>query len=359
MACQSGKMRHTARVSDQRMHMPQLDGLRAVAMCGVIYHHWLPAAWRFHFPTEAGLFFFFVLSGFLMTQGLLRERESMPLGTILKRFHLKRLVRIYPAYYAALAVAAAFGVKEIWLTPQWWLLNSQNFLILNLGYWPHGVSHFWTLAVEQQYYLVWPLVILLTPRKLLCPALILLTLISPLTRLSSAGDGWLSMDLIPWGVIDDFALGSLLALLMHRGVVFPHRIMDLAGLIALGCYGYLYVSWEMDHHIPHWCHFQQTCLALAFMAPISRAAHGRCGVASRWLEHPLLVSVGQWSYGIYLFHNLAPFLVGKVCWFLWSPALDPSLSLILRFPLYAAATAAMTWACRRWVEIPASRWLKR
>jgi peptidoglycan/LPS O-acetylase OafA/YrhL len=359
MACQREKFRHTARVSDQRVHMPQLDGLRAVAMFGVIYHHWLPSSWRFHFPTEAGLFLFFVLSGFLMTQGLLRERESLPVATILKRFHLKRLVRIYPAYYSALAFAAAFGVVEIWNAPQWWLLNAQNFFILGLRYWPPGVSHFWTLAVEQQYYLVWPLVILFTPRKLMLPALILLTLISPLTRLSSAAGGWLSMDLIPWGVIDDFALGSLLALLMHRGVMFPHRIMDAIGLLALACYGYLYISWEMNHAVPYWCHTQQTFLALTFMALISRAACGRSGAASRWLEHPRMVQLGQWSYGIYLFHNLAPFLVGKVFWFLWSPSLDPALSIALRLPLYILATAGLTWACRRWVETPALRWFKR
>ena len=134
--------------------MPQLDGLRALAMLGVIYHHWLPQSWRFHFPTEAGLFLFFVLSGFLMAQGLLREREVLPKAMILKRFHAKRFRRIYPAYYAALLLALALGVSELWEYPLWWLTNAQNFLILDLGYWPPSVSHFWTLAVEQQYYLV-------------------------------------------------------------------------------------------------------------------------------------------------------------------------------------------------------------
>lgn len=330
--------------------MPQLDGLRAVAMTGVMYHHWLPASWRFHFPTEAGLFLFFVLSGFLMTQGLLRERESLPVLTILRRFHLKRLLRIYPAYYAALGVALLFGVKEIWQAPQWWLLNAQNFLILHLGYWPPGVSHFWTLAVEQQYYLVWPLVILFVPRKGMVLALLLLCMCAPLTRWTSEAGGWLSMDLIPWGLLDNFALGSLLAVLMHRGVVFPHRIMDGVGFISLGAYVFLYAAWEMGRSIPHWCHGQQTFLAIAFMALISRAAQSQCGVVSALLEHRLLVQLGQWSYGIYLFHNLAPFAVGKIFWFLWDPRLDPNLAIILRLPFYILVTGLMAWACRRWVE---------
>lgn len=357
--CQSEQILHTARVSESKTHMPQLDSLRALAMFGVIYHHWLPATWRFHFPTEAGLFFFFVLSGYLMTQGLLREKESHSIATILRRFHVKRLVRIYPAYYLALAVAIAFGVKEISQAPQWWLLNLQNLLILELGYWPPGVSHFWTLAVEQQYYLVWPLLILLCPRKLLTPALLLLTLTSPLTRYLANGDGWLSMDLIPWGLLDDFALGSLLAVGQHRGTLVSRRFMDIGGLLALAAYVYLYVSWEMQRSVPLWCHAQQTFLAIAFTAWIARASEGRCGLLSRVFELRWLVSLGQWSYGIYLFHNLAPFFVGKLFWFLWDPSIPADLAPLLRLPFFAAVTAALAWGCRKWVESPALRLLKR
>jgi peptidoglycan/LPS O-acetylase OafA/YrhL len=339
--------------------MPQLDGLRAIAMTGVIYHHWLPVSWRFHFPTEAGLFLFFVLSGYLMTQGLLREQESHGIGTILRRFHIKRLVRIYPAYYLALAIAALFGVREIWQAPHWWLLNLQNLLILKLGYWPPGISHFWTLAVEQQYYLIWPLLILLCPRKLLAPILILLTMASPATRYLAAGSGWLSMDLIPWGLLDDFALGSLLAVGKHRGTLLSPRLLDVAGMLALLAYAFLYIAWEMNRSIPLWCHAQQTFLAIAFTALIARAAEGRCGPLSRVWEHRWLVSLGQWSYGIYLFHNLAPLFAGKICWFLWDPSLPPHIAILLRLPFFAVITALLTWTCRRYVETPASRLLSR
>jgi peptidoglycan/LPS O-acetylase OafA/YrhL len=339
--------------------MPQLDGLRALAMMGVIYHHWLPASWRYHFPTEAGLFFFFVLSGFLMTLGLLRDQKSHDFLAILRRFHLKRLVRIYPSYYCALGIAALFGVCEIRQSPAWWLFNQQNFLILKLGYWPPGISHFWTLAVEQQYYLFWPLLILLCPRKLLVLVLLLLTLVSPVTRYFSTGGAWLSLDLIPWGLLDDFALGSLLAVAKHRGVMPSCRIVDLSGLFALTAYAFLYISWEMHHSIPLWCHAQQTFLAIAFAALIARAAEGRCGPISRLLEHRWLVSLGQWSYGIYLFHNLAPFFVGKIFWFLWNPSLPSHIAHLLRLPCFALVTAALTWSCRKWVEMPTQRFFSR
>ena len=350
MACHRVNFRQARAVSGQRTYMPQLDGLRALAMMGVMYHHWLPSSWRFHFPTEAGLFLFFVLSGFLMTQGLLKEKITMPNSAILKKFHLRRLLRIYPPYYMALAIAALLGVSEIIHAPHWWLLNAQNFLILHMGYWPPGVSHFWTLAVEQQYYLVWPLVILWTPRRALPVVLMILALMSPLTRYSSDSGGWLSMDLIPWGLLDNFALGSLLALFIHRGVKFPHRLMDLVGLLALVGYGYLYISWEMHHAVPGWCHFQQTLLAMAFTCLISRAAQGKCGIFSYLLENPYLVKLGQYSYGVYLFHNLAPLIAGKIFWFLWDERLPANIAIVIRVPFFLLITWFLTWFCQRFVE---------
>ncbi len=285
-----------------------------------------------------------------MTQGLLKEKQTMPTAAILKKFHLRRLLRIYPPYYLALAIAALLGASEIIHAPLWWLLNAQNFLILHLGYWPPGVSHFWTLAVEQQYYFVWPLVILWTPRRALPLLLVFLALMSPLTRYTSRAGGWLSMDLIPWGLLDDFALGSLLAVMIHRGVKFPHRLMDLLGLVSFGAYAYLYVSWELNHAVPGWCHFQQTFLAMAFTCLISRAAQGNCGVFSLLLENPILVKLGQYSYGVYLFHNLAPFIVGKIFWFLWDDRLWPELAIVIRVPFFLLVTWLLTWFCQRFVE---------
>lgn len=330
--------------------MPQLDGLRAVAMTLVILHHWLPVSWRWGFPTETGLFLFFLLSGFLMTQGLLRERETLPVLNILRRFHLKRLLRIYPAYFLALAVAALVGVEEIRTSPQWWMLNVQNFFILKLNYWPSGVSHFWTLGVEQQYYLFWPLLILFLPRGWMVTTMIALCVAALGLRAFTTGQGWLSMDLLPWLMVNYFALGSLLAVWMHRGVIFPHPVMDAVGLVALAMFAMLHISGVMGHSIPYLCHSQQTFLALAQMALVSRAAQGRCGWASVLLEQPWLMRAGQWSYGIYLFHNIAPLIVGKYCGFLWPAGGNETLWIWLRLPFFLLVTLFLTWICRRFVE---------
>ncbi|MFM2296531.1 MAG: hypothetical protein RL117_238 [Verrucomicrobiota bacterium] len=330
--------------------MPQLDGLRAVAMMGVVYHHWFPADWRWHAPTEAGLFLFFLLSGFLMTQGLLREAEVDTTGQILRRFHLKRLQRIYPAYYVALALGALLGIKEIWHSPWVWLVNGQNFLIQQCGYWPPGAAHFWTLAVEQQYYLFWPLLILWVPRRALPIVLLLLALSAPVFRAYAASQSWWSVDLLPWSVIDQFALGSLWAYAMHHCGKISRRWLDAVGLIALLGYAWLYGSWELGHAVPHWCHWQQTLLAIVFLVLISRASLGQCGWFSSVLEHPWLTKLGQRSYGIYLFHNLAPLVAGKIFWFLWDDRLHPTLAIWLRIPVFALLTWGISAACHRWIE---------
>lgn len=329
--------------------MPQLDGLRAVAMMCVMFHHWFPASWRFHFPTEAGLFLFFVLSGFLMTQGLLREQERETIGPILKRFHLKRLLRIYPAYYCALALAMALMVKDVLHAPQWWLLNLQNFYILKIGYWPTGVSHFWTLAVEQQYYLVWPLVILCTPKRALLFVLLLLLVVSPLSRLSNAGMEIFSGDLRPWELMDDFVMGSIVALLMHRRSQMLHTLRWCA-LLALIAYIYLYARLEMGRAVDYFWMMQQSFLAIALAGLISLAAVGKTGFVGRFLENRQLVRLGQMSYGIYLFHNLAPLLVGKCCWFLWDERLPATLGIWLRIPFYLLFTWLLSTLCHRFVE---------
>jgi len=330
--------------------MPQLDSLRALAMFGVVYHHWLPASWRMGFPTEAGLFFFFVLSGFLMTRGLLHERDRMSTGAILKKFHIKRLKRIYPAYYAALAVAALCGSEAILHHPLYWLTNTQNFLIQKLDYWPDSVSHFWTLAIEQQYYIFWPLVILLCPGRWMTTALPLLVCISPLSRYLIEEGKAPCINLNPLKMIDDFAIGSLLAVWMRRGMMLPNRWTDLAGILALCGYAYFYRLWQMGVPSHGGGYFQQTLLAVAFASLIARAASGRTGILARLLENPYLVKIGHMSYGIYLFHNFAPLFAGKIFWFLWHPQLDANVAIILRIPCYLFITWVLTLLCERFIE---------
>jgi peptidoglycan/LPS O-acetylase OafA/YrhL len=134
--------------------IPSLDGLRAVSVTLVILSHIDPG----HFG-PLGLFgvrVFFVISGYLITGLLLREQETT--GTIrLSRFYLRRTLRIFPAYYAMLAVAYAIGTPAHWS----WLVSYTS----NVGPpQPFVVGHAWSLGVEEQFYLLWPAVLLAAGR---------------------------------------------------------------------------------------------------------------------------------------------------------------------------------------------------
>jgi peptidoglycan/LPS O-acetylase OafA/YrhL len=127
-------------------------------------HHFLPV--DHYIPTDyltLGLLavrLFFVLSGFLITGILLGYRRDEP-KTALKRFYSRRILRIFPIYYLTLFVALALQVRPIQQGAIWHLTYTSNFIAPFHPEWMGPASHFWTLAVEEQFYLVWPCIMLL------------------------------------------------------------------------------------------------------------------------------------------------------------------------------------------------------
>ena len=137
--------------------MPELDGLRAFAFAAVAVHHWRPR--HFDFPLVSGVHLFFVLSGFLITGILLdartRNETSASQGVLptLRAFYVRRFLRIFPLYYAALAIATWFDVAGLRQSWPWHASYLSNYQIFLKNDWIGLVGHFWTLAVEEQFYL--------------------------------------------------------------------------------------------------------------------------------------------------------------------------------------------------------------
>ena len=296
-----------------------LDGLRAVAVLLVFLFHerlLLPFGW-------IGVQLFFVLSGFLIT-GILDTDRDRALGERIRRFYGRRTLRIFPLYYAyllgviALAGASALALGRV---PQeaeralaqlpWALGYSYNLLHASVAF-EHSrvLTHFWSLAVEEQFYLLWPAVIWLTPRARLPWLLWTVVFTGPLLRLATwmvapsfGGDPALSAYVLPWCQLDAFAWGALvahvrirrpasmalgaLALLVGAAIATaPHT----AGALGLPCpidgglrVALLYAGVD-------------AVAALLLLAVV------RDGLGVRWLEHPLLVWIGTRSYGLYVLH---------------------------------------------------------
>jgi peptidoglycan/LPS O-acetylase OafA/YrhL len=137
----------------------QFDGLRALAFGAVFLHHAVsaPLLWM-------GVDLFFVLSGYLITRNLLRLRETATTGGALRVFYFRRLLRIVPPYYLAV-FAMALYVPAYRDHLGWYLGFASNLRDTLVGPDPGPATTLWSIAVEEQFYLLWPMLVLLCPRR--------------------------------------------------------------------------------------------------------------------------------------------------------------------------------------------------
>ena len=158
-------------------YLPQLDGLRAVAVLMVFVHHAyaVPLLW-------SGVDLFFILSGYLITNILLRDSGRMNFGSMLGRFYLRRAQRILPPYILCLVLITL-------LTGQKWagIWPFYAFFLQNVPYAFHWIGFgalvpLWSLAVEQHFYLVWPFLVYFLPKRALGPCMVALLLGVPVLR---------------------------------------------------------------------------------------------------------------------------------------------------------------------------------
>jgi peptidoglycan/LPS O-acetylase OafA/YrhL len=301
-------------VSEGRLsYRPQLDGLRAFAVAAVVVQHGMPSLGKAFPFAHAGVRLFFVLSGYLITSLLLslRDREGLGRGRALGEFYTRRALRIWPLYFFVIAVGLALDAGPVREVLPWLLTHTVNFCLVAQGVWIDTWFHFWTLSVEEQFYLVWPLVVLFAPRRWLAPATLLLILTGPAYRAVAVDQGWKVVTIFcpTPACFDTLGFGSLVAILGHH----PGRrqVVDRAlgrgalpaGVLAVVLLRVLHgrgVEWPQDV-------FFDVGLALVFGWLVRGAAVGFRGLPRLLLEAPPVVYVGKISYGIYVYHVLVPY----------------------------------------------------
>ncbi len=330
-----------------------LDGLRCLSILPVIWHHSTPAPLPGVLGKGAfGVHLFFAISGFLITTLLLRERDARPGGISLSRFYVRRALRIAPLYYAVLALYALHAVFFLADSPaRAYFLRSLPFHATYTGNWfadpafagtiIFGFS--WSLAVEEQFYLVWPWV-LGRGRGVLWPAAFMLVAMGAHV-LAARGSlaGWVDPSGLGQrmllGIAPPICLGALLACVLHArlgflllGSALGHRASAPGLLAALVL---MLVTDATPLLVVH------AVMALLVGAVCVRRDHG----LARVLEVPLARLVGTVSYGMYLFHVG---VIGLVKWLLpdaWHPA-------IAIFTLAVPLTFAAAWVSYRFFEMP-------
>jgi peptidoglycan/LPS O-acetylase OafA/YrhL len=262
-----------------------------------------------------GVSLFFVLSGFLIS-GILWEGYRKPGWW--KRFYARRSLRIFPLYYLALLLAAviwlSLGVPAAQISPLWiYVLYLQDapYFSAQFVHPPPGVElvHFWSLAVEEQFYLAWPFLLALfaTQRRRAIQLIVALWLISLLFRvgmLGVHGEGWSSYFL--FGRAGELLAGAYLAIALRGDVCERQRLFRGLPYVLGGSFLLLVlisiVSGGPEISTPWWSTGGLAALSVFFASMIGMAL--KPGIVQSVFAVPLLRWLGKISYGIYVYHLL-------------------------------------------------------
>ena len=331
-------------------YRPSLDGLRAVAVLAVM-------SWHYVLPGVKGGFLgvdiFFVLSGFLITRLLVEEWE-LSSRIHLGRFYLRRMLRLFPALFLVLLVTLPI-VPRIWTG--YALLYVTNWGILAGKLNSCAIMQLWSLSVEEQFYLVWPplllgLLALRVPRRVIGAFVFVLAASSAVFKIV----GWQNID--SWSRFyfgsntraDELLIGCGLALFMSWSTVpqrtWFRRAVQVATIPALLWLGYLIVASAVYWRLL----YQQAGLTLAALATCILIL--QCLIAPvpgvrSFLAWPPLVVIGRMSYGLYLWHTPVAW-VTDARHYDWVPILSRPVQFIVRVLL----TFAIAGASYRFLELP-------
>ncbi|MEZ4757641.1 MAG: acyltransferase family protein [Flavobacteriales bacterium] len=327
-------------------HLPALDGLRGIAVSLVVLHHLLPTLLPGGY---VGVDVFFVLSGFLITRRIAADHAtgSFRLG----RFYAARLRRLFPALLLLLPAVLALGwcsqlAHEFRSTGQH--AASAALFIANIRFWREGsyfaedswhdpLRHLWSLAVEEQFYLLWPLLLPLLLRlrgKAWLATLVLLLLGIAAALHPLDGSARSSFYLLPYRAWE-LLLGAVLAM-WTLPVLSPasRSGVQLIGLLAIAVNAFLPGS---EHALV----LSQVALATAGAAMLIATA--TTSGTGRGLDGAVLGYLGRISYPLYLWHW--PLIaLARLLW--WDEVPVVALVLIALLSLLLAA------ASERWVEAP-------
>jgi peptidoglycan/LPS O-acetylase OafA/YrhL len=290
---------------DQRIR--GFDGLRAIAFLMVFVSHKIPNV-RTDAVGTAGVWLFFVLSGFLITRILARFREAIETSNDsvsggLSAFYLSRTARIMPVYYAFLAVLSVLAhqghidLGEKGRQLSYWLFGA-NFYIERNG-WQTDLGHLWSLAVEEQFYLAFaPLVLLIKRQRLpaLCMGLIAASLFAHVI-LWLQGAWSISFYVDTVANVGLLAVGGLAGLMVKRPLPGWVR-SDATVCLVLATFMALPVAMAYSVLWPMLGRLGGVLAALLLV----QVAQGQTGRVVRLLDMPWIREIGLVSYGAYLFH---------------------------------------------------------
>lgn len=333
-----------ARTDPNPARAHQIDALRGYSVLAVLHgHFWAP--WV---TGHLGVRLFFVISGFLITAILLRERAALPAGDgprqILIAFFARRGLRILPPLFLVLLVAAALGLEGLRPVLGWHLALLSNVLFfLDNAYRPWAAAHLWSISVEEQFYLAWPWAMLFLPRRAhpwTCVLMIVAAIVARAVLMVSV-TGYVRPLVATPAHLDALGAGALWAVVVHRGAAARwlgplQRAGMAAAAAALGAY-LLLPGFAVEYLVA------ETLAVVPMVALVATAAAMPDSAAWRLIANRPAVKLGEISYGVYLFHYfvLAGFWAASARAGLPVMPLGPATFLICA--AVTIALAALSW----------------
>jgi peptidoglycan/LPS O-acetylase OafA/YrhL len=334
-------------------HIPGLDGLRALSIMCVIYGHllWAPGfaykgLAKVINPASLGVRVFFVISGFLITTLLLNERHARG-GISLGRFYYRRAMRIFPAYYVFLFcvfVLAQLNVIVLERSDYFYTLTYTFNLKGQQSTW--WVGHTWSLGVEEQFYLLWPLVVMRFTEGTLKGIAWSCVVLAPLARtllLAGSPEGYNRWFMALPFVADPIAIGALLAL-AFRQQEQKDKVTRLIRSPFVWFVPFAVCIIEGLHHRPNFfphplllTGLLETVANLGLAFVVARVVLITDDWVSRVLNTQIVVAIGIMSYSLYLWQMLF---------------INPVANNFLVFPLNLCLTVAAAMLSYLLIERP-------
>lgn len=362
-------------------HMPVLDGVRGLAVLMVLVFHFVGDIME---PTgraesaiaklvaygATGVDLFFILSGFLIT-GILFEASSK--RHYFRNFYMRRVLRIFPLYYGVLVcvffVAPALpfcrgAALDFLIQRQAWAwLYAVNVYIAKTGTWSLTyIEHFWSLCVEEHFYLVWPFIVWLLarhPRRLMWVSLFLAVgaMVARLVGFA-AGLSWTTTYVFTPFRLDGLALGGFLAILARqpRGLDAIARNVGRVGLaagalFALSLVWVKVIHWGLSFVYPIRSSLIIVLLATLLMGALTSLENS---VASRFFRSRFMLRAGTYSYGLYVYHHfIYYYMKTHRTWVVVSRWLGSNMAAVLaQAAVGMLASAAIAYASYELFEKP-------
>jgi peptidoglycan/LPS O-acetylase OafA/YrhL len=294
-----------------------LDGLRGLAALMVFYNHFpvgnnIQVLHKIALFGQSGVTLFFVLSGFLITRILLLAKDT---DHYYRNFYMRRLLRIFPLYYLGVLIYCIISpaLRHLpvpdFAQQSWYWFYLQN-IAMSFG-WPmsYGPHHFWSLAVEEHFYLLWPVAVSLTPTKHLYKVSIALVVAAIVFRACFTSN-IAALNFFTFCCTDALALGGMLAVMELKGLHIQY--LRVKNYILSFTIPALIIVWCFSYDNPTSNNLRPLLLSTFYFSLIWYIITAKeHSLIVKALQIRVLVYTGLISYGIYIYHPLCNIIINE------------------------------------------------